>query len=350
MKKTIFAIILATIMLAGCSAALPNSENRSRAYTDSLGRTVVLPEKIEKIAVTGPLTQIYVFPLCPELFVTFTTAFATNAEEYVPEEFISLPDIGQLYGGRGEMNLESLLAVAPDLVIDMGEAKAGMKEDFDRLEEMTGIPFVHIDATLTTAPSAYRELGALLGLESRSDALALWCEDALNDIMAIMEKVDADGERRTVLYCLGPKGLNVLASGSYHAQVMELVALNAAMGDTPVSLGDGNEIDGEQLLLWDPDVVLFQHDSVYNSISDSEVWEQLRAVKSDNFYEIPCGPYGWLAAPPAVQCFPGLLWLTSTLYPEYVDYDLFERVAEYYELFFNYNLTELRFYELTGKK
>lgn len=57
--------------------------------------------------------------------------------------------------------LEALLAAAPDVVIDVGEAKKTIVEDMDSLTEQTGIPFVHIDATVATAPEAYRKLGSL---------------------------------------------------------------------------------------------------------------------------------------------------------------------------------------------
>lgn len=65
---------------------------------------------------------------------------------------MTAPELGQLYGGKGEMDLEALLAADPDVVIDIGETKNGMKEDLQALTEQTGIPFVHIYATVNTAP------------------------------------------------------------------------------------------------------------------------------------------------------------------------------------------------------
>lgn len=351
MKKLITLLLIVCLIcsIAGCgSVKAPAVPAVSREFTDSLGRTVTLPEKIEKLALSGPLTQIYVFPLCPELLAGFSTAFSEDAEKYIPAEFIELPELGQLYGGKGTMNLEALLAAAPDVVVDVGEAKDGMAEDLDKLSEQTGIPFVHVNATIAASPEAYRKLGELIGDSSKAEKLAAWCEKTLAAVNTCMEKVDADKARKNVVYCLGPKGLNVLADGSFHAQIVSLCANNAAKLESPVPHGDGNEIDMEQLILWDPDVILFQHNSVYGEVGGNETWGQLRAVKDGQYYEIPCGPYGWISSPPAVQCYLGMLWLTDTLYPDYTDYDLKAEVTDYYKLFYGYELSDADYAELVG--
>ena len=346
LRKLMCLMIILSMVLVLISAAAFAEEKRE--FTDSLGRTVALPKKVERIALSGPLTQIYAFPLCPELLVGFSKAFSADAEKYIPEEYISLPELGQLYGGKGTMNLEALLAAAPDVVIDIGGAKSGMAEDFDGLSEQTGIPFVHIDASISTAPEAYRQLGRLLGDSGKAEQLAAWCEKTLADITGIMEKVDADGARKSVVYCLGPKGLNVLANGSFHAEIVSMVAENAAVLDNVVSNGDGNEIDMEQLIMWDPDVILFQHNSIYDEVENSDIWKQLGAVSRGDFYKIPCGPYGWISSPPAVQCYLGMLWLTDTLYPDYVDFDLKAKVMDYYKLFYGFDMTDADYSELVG--
>ena len=41
-----------------------------------------------------------------------------------------------------------------------------------------------------------------------------------------------------------------------------------------------------------------------------------------------------------MQRYLGLLWLGQVLYPEYVNYDLQERVTEYYKLFYGCDLTD----------
>jgi iron complex transport system substrate-binding protein len=323
--------------------------NTTREFTDSTGRTVTIPAEITKIAVSGPLTQLYVLPLCPEMMVGFASDFSEDASLYIPEEYLNLPKLGQLYGGKGEMDLEALLAAAPDVVIDVGEAKKTIVEDMDALTEQTGIPFVHIDATVATAPEAYRKLGELTGKTEKAEELAVWCEDTYKMISDMMEKVDADGKRKSLLYCLGDAGINVIAEGSFHAETINFMSNNLAVIEDVVSSGGGNEVDIEQIMNWDPEVIVFSPESIYETVGSESSWSGVTAINNKNYYQTPYGPYGWLSSPPSVQRYLGLLWLGELLYPEYTEYDLKTEVKEYYKLFYDCDLTDEMYDNLIEK-
>jgi iron complex transport system substrate-binding protein len=239
---------------------------------------VTVPEQITKIAITGPLSQVYILPLAGDMLVGVSNAYAEDAAQYLPAYIFEKTEIGQLYGGKGEMDLESLLTAAPDIVIDIGEPKKTLAQDLQALTEKTGIPFVHIDATVATAPEAYRTLGALLGREEKGEELARWCETTYANMTAMMEKVDADGARKTLLYCLGDKGVNVIAQGSFHAETVNMMSNNLAVVEDVVSSGAGNEVDLEQILLWDPEFIIFAPDSCYADIAGDAQWQQVSAV------------------------------------------------------------------------
>lgn len=371
MKKRIIGFVLAGCMLvsvfAGCGSAKSSStqnqdnnlvKNTEAAleetsdtdgawvFTDSLGREITFEGKVTKIAVSGPLSQIYILPLAGDMLVGVSNAYAEDMQKYLPPYLYELQEIGQLYGGKGEMDLEALLAADPDAVIDIGEAKGSIAEDLDSLGEQTGIPFIHIDATVLTAGDAYRLLGKLLDREEEAENLASWCEGVLAQTNALMEKVDADGARKKVLYCLGDDGTNVLAQGSYHAETVNLMTENLAVLEDVVSSGAGNEVDLEQILNWNPEVIIFAPESIYDTVGDSAQWQSLTAVANGDYYETPYGPYGWLSSPPSVQRYLGILWLGELLYPEYVEYDLQEQVTEYYKLFYSCDLTDEMYQEL----
>ena len=375
MKKRILALILSMLLLcsclAGCGSAEPAApaataepaepaapaesaapaepvEAATREFTDDCGRTVTLPAEVTRIAVSGPLAQVYVFPLCPELMAGYCTAYSEGAQKYIPEEYLGLPELGQLYGGKGTMDLEALLAAAPEVVIDVGEAKGSIAEDLDGLSEQTGIPFVHIDATVATASEAYTRLGELTGKTEKAAELSEYCADTYGMISAMMEKVDADSARKSVLYLLGDKGLNVLAQGSYHAETVNLLGNNVAELSEVVSSGLGNEVDMEQLILWNPDIIIFAPASVYASVGEDAAWQQLDAVKNGEYFETPEGPYGWLASPPSVQRYLGMLWLAKLMYPDYAEFDLQAQVTDYYRLFYGYELSDADYAELTA--
>ena len=321
-------------------SAAVSAEAATREFTDSTGRTVTIPGEVTRVAVSGPLTQIYAIPLVGDLMVGVSNYIAEDIEKYLPDYISTLPELGQLYGGGAELDPEAILAADPDVVIDIGDSKDGIAEDMDALSEQTGIPFVHISATVQTSPDAYRMLGELVGRGEEAGEIAAWLEGIYSMISDMMAKVDADGARKTALYCLGDKGLNVIAEGSYHAETFNMMTDNLADLPEVVSNGNGNEVDMEQLLLWNPEVIIFAPDSVYDSVADDSVWQQMQAVSSGEYYKTPYGPYGWLSSPPSVQRYLGMLWLGALLYPDYCEYDLQEMVTEYYALFYECDLTQ----------
>ena len=346
MKKAAILFLIVSLLLSGCGMSGAETVPDTREFTDSTGRTLILPADITKIAITGPLSQIYILPLAGDMLVGVSTAYAEDAQDYLPAYIYEKTEIGQLYGGKGEMDLEALLQAAPDVVIDIGEHKTTIAEDLTTLTDQTGIPFLHIDATVRTAPEAYRVLGQLLGREEKAEELALWCESTYSDVTSMMEKIDADNARKSVLYCLGDKGVNVIAEGSFHAETVNMMSRNLAVVEDVVSSGAGNEVDLEQILLWNPDVIIFAPDSCYEEIAGSVQWKSVGAVSRGEFYKTPTGPYGWLSSPPAVQRYLGMLWLGELLYPDYTEYNLQTKITEYYKLFYGCELTEALYQKL----
>lgn len=346
MKKLCCYLLILAMLLCGCGGGGGNAPVQTRPFTDSTGRTVDLPVNITKIAITGPLSQIYILPLAGDLLVGVSNAYTEDSKAFLPSYIFEKTEIGQLYGGKGEMDLEALLAAAPDVVIDIGEPKKTIAEDLAALTEQTGIPFIHIDASVATASDAYRTLGGLLGREEKAEELAVWCESTYAMVISMMEKVDADSARKSLLYCLGDKGVNVIAKGSFHGETINILGDNLAVVEDVVSSGAGNEVDLEQILLWDPDFVIFAPDSCYDEIGGSSRWQSLGAVARGNYYRTPTGPYGWLSSPPAVQRYLGMLWLGTLLYPDYAQYDLQTEITEYYQLFYGCQLTDEMYHSL----
>lgn len=322
------------------------TESQAQEFTDDVGRTVTLPAEITAIAISGPLSQVYILPLAGDMLVGVSNAYAKEQEKFLPDYLTQKTEIGQLYGGKATLNLEGLLAADPDVVIDIGQPKKSMKEDLDGLTAQTGIPFVHVDATVATAAQAYRTLGKLLGRADRAEEIAQWCENTYSRMEAIMEKVDGDNARKTILYCLGDKGTNVMAEGSFHAETVNMMGKNAASLEEVSSSGNGNEVDMEQLLLWNPEVLVFAPESCYDTVATDPQWSQMQAVANKQYYKTPYGPYGWLSSPPSVQRYLGMLWLGAVLYPEYIDYDLRTEVTEYYKMFYGCELTDEMYQDL----
>ena len=345
MKKTqrLLALLLALVMtlsLAACGAQSAPAEDENtapetRVFTDSVGREVTVPVQIDQVAVSGPMAQIVLFALCPDKLVGISNAWDESAAQYLDTEYYNLPLLGQLYGGKGELNLETLLESGAQVVIDVGEAKGSIVEDLDALQEQTTIPFVHIDAALATMDETYTLLGDLLGMPDEAKALADYCRSTYDRALTIADSV----EKANLLYITGDAGLNVIAQGAYHAEVIDLLSNNLAVVDEPSSKGTGNEVDMEQILNWNPDVILFAPDSIYDTVAGDAAWQGVTAIQNGAYYEVPMGPYNWMGFPPSVQRLLGMLWMAKVLYPEAADYDLYTEAAEYFKLFYHCDLT-----------
>ena len=161
-----------------------------------------------------------------------------------------------------------------------------------------------------------------------------------------MAKVGDDKVK--LAFCMGDKGTNVIAANSYHAQILDMMTDNVAVVETPSSKGTGNEVDLEQIILWNPDVIIFNVESIYDTVGENKQWENINAIKNNEYYETPFGPYNWTGNPPSVQRFLGLMWYSEVLYGEYVDYDLETRVKEYYQMFYHQELSDTQYDNLVA--
>ena len=348
MKKTkrLLALLLAlmmTLSLAACGGQtnIPAEDENdtaaeTRVFTDSTGRQITVPARIDKVAVSGPLAQIVVFALCPDKLVGVANEWDESAQQFLDEKYYNLPLLGQLYGGKGELNLETLLSSEAQVVIDVGEAKGTIVEDMDALQEQTGIPFVHIDAKLASMDETYTMLGDLLGMADEAKALADYCRTTYDSVKSAVDGV----EKADLLYITGDTGLNVIAQGSFHVEVIDLLSSNLAVVDEPSSKGSGNEVDMEQILNWNPDVILFAPGSIYATVGEDAAWQGVTAIQNGAYYEVPMGPYNWMGFPPSVQRLLGMQWMAKVLYPDAVDYDMYEAARTYFQMFYHCDLTQ----------
>jgi iron complex transport system substrate-binding protein len=350
-KAPVWRCLLLCVLLfpAGCSRGATGAGGpevpASVLFTDSAGREVAIPAKITRIIPSGPLAQMFLQAIAPDLLCAVSSACTPEQAEFVPPYLPDLPVTGQFYGGS-TLNLEEIAALGPEIIIDIGSPRDSIAEDMDAISSAVAVPAVHITATLETTAGAFRILGKILGREERAEALALFCDRTLAGAEELTARLG--GRKKSVLYCTGRAGLNVIAAGSFHSEVLDYLTDNRAVVDIPSSRGSGNETTLEQLYLWDPEVIIFAPGSVYGSAGADPAWKQLRAVGSGAFYEVPQGPYNWMGSPPSINRFLGILWLETLLYPEYVNFDLYEKTAEYYRLFYGYDLSPERFAALTA--
>lgn len=341
LKRNVFVVVLACLM-AWSLFAQPVVEQAPPAattveFTDDLGRTVTLPSKVERILPSGLISQYVLFPLAADRFVGLSVRWNDSAKGIVDAKYLDLPFAGQIYGGKVTFNMEEVLNLDPQVVIDVGERKNNMTKDLDKIQAQLGIPVIHIDATTATMDQTYAKLGSLLGLEKEAKTLGDYCSETLSRIKTI-----TDGGKVQGIYVVGEKGINVLAKNSYQGEAVDMILDNLAVVENPSAKGTGNEVDMEAILGWNPPYVIFAGDAApaYEKAKTDPLWPQVEAIKRGTYYLSPDVPAGWLANPPSVNRFLGLLWGAKLLYPDRATYDMAEEAKRYFSLFYHATLSD----------
>ena len=311
----------------------------TRIITDSAGREVEIPSEITKIAPSGPLAQIVLYTVSPDKLAGLAADFSNEAKQYIDEKYWGLPKFGQFYGKNASLNMEALIAEAPDVIIDIGEAKKTVKEDMDALQEQLNIPVIFVEATLPTMADAYEMLGDITGEKEQAGKLADYCRAEIGKADQNAAAI-ADADRKSVYFGLGEDGLHTNAKGSIHADVIDRIgAVNAADVEA-VSSGGGSEVSFEQVLLWNPDLIIVDSQKLYDTLTADPMWQELDAVKNGKIFKIPTAPYSFMSSPPSVNRMIGIEWLGSLVYPEIYTSDIREEVKNFYQLFYHIDVTD----------
>ena len=314
-------------------------EEGTRIVTDSAGREVEIPSEITKIAPSGPLAQIVLYTVSPDKLAGLAADFSDEAKQYIDEKYWGLPKFGQFYGKNASLNMEALIAEAPDVIIDIGEAKKTVKEDMDALQEQLNIPVIFVEATLPTMADAYEMLGDITGEKEQAGKLADYCRAEIAKADKNAAAID-DSDKKSVYFGLGDDGLHTNAKGSIHADVIERIgAVNAADVEA-VSSGGGSEVSFEQVLLWNPDLIIVDSQKLYDTLTSDSMWQELDAVKNGKIFKIPTAPYSYMSSPPSVNRMIGIEWLGSLVYPEIYTSDIREEVKNFYQLFYHIDVTD----------
>lgn len=318
-------------------------------FTDSTGRVVKLPKKIERVASAGPLANIAIYAINPDTLVGWSSAPAKSTEGYIDPKFKELPEYGKFYGKKGNFNREALMASNPQVVIDVGQWDEEYKKDLDQLQEQIGIPVICLDGTLEKNAETFRTLGKLLGNEEKGNKIADYTDKVLKDAKEKADTIPAD--KRLKLYCgQDEDGLSTIIQHTIHTEAIEYVGADVVVDkDSAQVQQGGGTVSLEQILAWDPDVILLTQNSIYDKVKDDPSWSALKAIQNDKYYEIPNVPYNWLNRPPGPNRIIGIVWLGNLLYPEVFDYDVRAETKEFYDIMYNKKLSDKEIDELLAK-
>ena len=338
----VVCIALTAASFGGCGGRKVVIEGPTQMFKDSCGRDVEIPEKIDRVAPSGAVSQMVLATIAPEKLVGLSATPSSSQIKYLPEYFIDLPTFGQFYGSKSTLNMESLIAAKPDITIDIGDMKENHASDMNDIQKQTGVPTIFVETSIYKMADAYRTLGKLLNKEEKGNQLADFIDKTVSMAESNAAKIPKK-QRKSVMYGTGSTGLACNASGSIQADVIDIIGAENAIKVSEKELnnaGGGNTVSMEQVYNFQPDVIIFTAGGAYSTIANSKEWSQLSAVKNNDYYEIPGEPYNWMSGPPSVNRILGIWWLGNLVYPDIYDYDMREISKEFYSLFYNYELTD----------
>lgn len=310
----------------------------ARSVTDSAGRTVEVPDRIERVFAAGPPAAILLYMLAPETMTGWPNAPKPEERPYIASPFRDLPALGRLTGRGGTANLEVVLKIKPDLILDFGSVRDTYISLADNTQAQTGIPYVLIDGRFDATPASLRLLGQILGLEKRANKLAQYVEDTFTEIDRALAEIPIE-QRPRVYLARGPDGLETGLKGSINTEIIE-----RAGGRNVAESNDGRKglarASIEQVIVANPDTILTWDPVFYKSVWTDPLWAGIDAVKRKRVYLAPTAPFGWIDRPPSLNRIIGLKWLPALFFPDRFQRDPREMTREFYTLFYHVNPSE----------
>jgi iron complex transport system substrate-binding protein len=308
-----------------------------RVFTDGAGRQVRVPEHVARVFAAGDPAAITLFTLAPDKLLGWTFPLRDDEKAFLPAPSAGLPVLGRLTGRASTANAETVLAAHPDIVFDLGDVDASHVSLADRTQQQIGIPYLLFDGSFDKTPQLYETLGALLGDQQPAKDLADYARSTLAEIAAGMARVPAE-RRPRVYYARGLDGLETALDGSINTEMLTYVgAANVARAPDRRNTATASP---EQILAWDPDVVITMDERFYRAVWTHPLWGGVRAVRDKRVYLLPRLPFGWFESPPAVNRLIGVRFLAATFYPDIFPRDLRETTADFYRRFYHIVLTE----------
>lgn len=328
----------------------PQATAGKKSIIDMAGRQVEIPTEIHKVFAPSQIGIVMLYTINPDKLAGWNFALKDGEKKYINEKYYNLPVLGSWSGKNGTGNIEEIIKAAPDVIISVGTIDDSQKALSDKIQKQTGIPVVMVDAPLDKQDEAYTYIGELLGEQERCQVLADYCKKTITKVKSEVDKIPAN-EKVKVYYAEGDKGLQTDPSGSMHTEVLDFIGgINVA--DVKGGSGYGRaEVSLEQVLSWNPDVIITgfdkeQNGGFFGQIYNDTNWSTIQAVKDKKVYQIPCYPYDWFDRPPSVARILGIEWLGNLLYPNYIEVDMSQEVKTFYKTFYNKDLTDADVLEL----
>lgn len=348
-KKTkIILGILVVLVICGVAVTYfmsPSSVESSgnTTLTDMANRTLTIPATINKVVATSPPMTTLVYMLAPEKLGGVNFQWTDEELKYVPDQYKNYPLVGGWFGTQ-DGNYEQFIATGPDLVIEpmdegMGSDLSTVKE---RQEKFGSIPVVAVtdNTNVSKIDSSIEFMGKLLHTEDKANQLIEFNDKYLEKVNKTAASIP-DNEKKTVYYASGEDGLSTYGSNSSHSQLINLVGGKNAADLEVNNSGSEMSVSIEQVMSWDPDVIIATDEDFYNKVYNDSSWSNVKAVKEHQVYLSPQSPFKWFDRPPGANAIIGVSWTAKVIYPDkYTDFNMVDTTKEFYSNFYHYDLSD----------
>lgn len=338
--KPLISLLLASLIAMSLSA---------KTINDMDGKTVILPDQTDRVFGSSPPMNYLLYTINPDKMIglNFKAKNPNNSadEKLLNQKFLNLPVIGSFHGGGQSINLESLMAYKPQLVLvwqdDMLVQMVAKEIDKTKIPTFM-IPFREVN----DMPRAFRLAGNAIGESKRGETLAAYSQKIINEVQKNVSKE----KPVRYYYAEGVDGLSTECDKSFHVEAMNFVGGENVHKCQQSGILGLEKISFETLLTYNPDVIVVQNRSVYNDLINDPMWKSLRAVKSGRIHLVPVQPFNWIDRPPSFMRVIGIQWLASLFHPKAYTVDMTKRTKEFYDLFLRVKLTDQEAKNLYGAK
>ncbi len=325
----------------------------SRTVIDHSGYEVELPEKIERIIISGiwPLPSVYcLFEGDASKLVGMHPASMVAAENSVlPYIMPDILDVSTDFATGDGVNIEEVLALDPDVVFyNAGDVAEG------EMYRAAGIPAVAFSTSnwnfdaIDTFSGWVELLGEVLQQDDKVDGIV---EYGKGVEAFIQERLSSLGNlyrpRCLIIYRYDNNTINT--SGRTHFGqywITTAGGVNVAEGLSGAPL-----INMEQIYEWDPEKIFITNfattlpEDLYDNVIAGHDWAPVSAVENKEVYKFPLGMYRWY--PPASDTPLSLLWLATKIQSElFSDVDMDQTIRDYYQRFYNFEVTDEILYQI----
>lgn len=326
-------------------------EGGERTIIDHAGNEVTLPEEIDRIVVTDTLPLPSVLSLYLDSAeklvgispVSMSAAKAGLLGELYPE----ILDADTAFFENSELNIESLLALEPDLVFynaqnkELGESltSAGLTAVAVSVTKWDYNAADTFDAWMDLLADIFPEE------EEKAEAAKDYCEKVEE---TIQEKTGdlTDEEKKSVFFLFNYSDTALVTSGKNFWGQYWCDAINAVnVGEEIEAERSNAAVNMEQVYSWDPEIIFISNftkampEDLYNNTIGDDDWSSVQAVKNEQVYKMPLGAYRTFT--PGADTPMTLMWLAKTVYPDlFENVDMTEEVETYYKEVYGIELTD----------